>query len=431
MVSVRELVVRRAGRESDPWDLALVQRAEVWDQVRMRHLLDSLLAGYPVGAILLCRVAQGSRVLHRDGAKRTVVDAQQGAWQLLDGQQRINALFCLFTGQGGYGRFLVEMTVPREPPGPTTSRRTKDRALAYIAWRDMPERDLQGPVPGRERHLDLSRWLDWAEAEPGGVAQALEQVRTDPAAAPTVLRAIDPEFSAVLDEEQVHVAAARLERLLLLWGQPVIPLMRTEVDSPLDVLEVFTRINLAGVQVGASGVYFAGVKTFWPQAESRLAELDRALGLLSRAGALQLLSRLSSRGIGQGDLVPLTVDRLAGPRGYWLIAAMDRLSAPDSPVLRRLRQFTAVLRDRSRLGYGLRLVAWQVWDEVLAWAAATPSGDEAWWVQNLPLIDAYLLGATLFRYPLVLGGRYRRVAFHEALAAGTAGDEFRSKESWL
>lgn len=67
MVSVRELVLRRAGWEPDPWDLALVQRAEVWDAVRMRHLLDSLLAGYPIGAILLCRVAQPSRVIQRDG----------------------------------------------------------------------------------------------------------------------------------------------------------------------------------------------------------------------------------------------------------------------------------------------------------------------------------------------------------------------------
>ena len=66
-VSVRELVRRRMGVESDPWDLALVQRAEVWDQVRMRRLLDSLLAGYPIGAILLCRVAEGSQ---RDPRRR-------------------------------------------------------------------------------------------------------------------------------------------------------------------------------------------------------------------------------------------------------------------------------------------------------------------------------------------------------------------------
>ncbi len=64
------------GRDPDTWDLALVQRSETWDQVRMRHLLDSLLSGNPIGAILLCRVRQRSRSIHVDGSgARHVRDA--------------------------------------------------------------------------------------------------------------------------------------------------------------------------------------------------------------------------------------------------------------------------------------------------------------------------------------------------------------------
>lgn len=424
MVSVRELVLRRAGREADPWDLALVQRAEVWDQVRMRHLLDSLLAGYPIGAILLCRVAERSRVQQRDGGGRRVVEAAQDAWQLLDGQQRINALFCLFSGQGGYGRFYLDMTVRREPPGPTTRRRTKDRALSYIVWRDAPESDVQDPMVDRDRHLDLSGWLNWVEAQPGRARKALSDLRAEPRAAVGMLHDIDEGFTAVLDEDRLCVAADRLARLLRLWVEPSIPVLRAEVQTPLDVLEVFTRINLGGVQVASTDVYFAAVKTFWPDAEPRLAGLVDRLGLLDRLGVLQLVSRLGSRGIGQGDLLPLTVDRLAGSRGAPLIAAMGRLTEPDSRALLRMRDFAEVVRERSRLGYGLRLVAWQVWDEVLAWAAVSGNADPAWWEQNLPAVDAYLLGASVFRYPTVLGDRYRRVAFHEALAAGLAGEPF-------
>jgi hypothetical protein len=51
--SVGELLRIRMG--DDRWQLALVQRDEVWDVERMGRLLDSLLAGYPVGALLLCR----------------------------------------------------------------------------------------------------------------------------------------------------------------------------------------------------------------------------------------------------------------------------------------------------------------------------------------------------------------------------------------
>lgn len=62
--SVGELVTRRLST-TDRWNLALVQRAEVWDELRMRHLLDSLLADYPIGAILLSTVREKSRVSHQ------------------------------------------------------------------------------------------------------------------------------------------------------------------------------------------------------------------------------------------------------------------------------------------------------------------------------------------------------------------------------
>ena len=184
LVAVRELVRRRVGRDADTWDLALVQRAETWDQVRMRHLLDSLLAGYPIGAILLCRVRKESKTIRvDDSGTRHVQDANAQSWQLLDGQQRINALTSMFTAEGRYGTFFLHMTTERKPPGPTTVRSTKDRALAYIAWREKtiePERtdadtaaDTEitatpiDPLPERDRHLDLSRWFDWAEGDGG------------------------------------------------------------------------------------------------------------------------------------------------------------------------------------------------------------------------------------------------------------------------
>ena len=42
----------------------------------------------------------------------------------------------------------------------------------------------------------------------------------------------------------------------------------------------------------------------------------------------------------------------------------------------------------------------------------------------MPIIDAYLLGATLFRYARVLGAKFQRSALIEAFAAGVAGEPF-------
>ena len=161
LLSVRDLVASRTS-ESDRWNLALVQRDEKWDTVRMRHLLDSMLAGYPIGAILLCRVEDTSEVIDREGGVRTVRRASAAEWQLVDGQQRINAFYSMLTGGGRYGKFYLHMTMRREPPGPVQKRSTKDRHLPYIVWR---AGDTIDEFPNREMHIDLSRWSSWASTK--------------------------------------------------------------------------------------------------------------------------------------------------------------------------------------------------------------------------------------------------------------------------
>src|SRR3954454_21537581 len=91
VISVRDLVRQRIGDTPDRWHLALVQRSLVWDDVRMRFLLDSLLAGYPIGSLLVCQVTGQSRVMRIDDEQRQAVRAAPDVWQLVDGQQRINA----------------------------------------------------------------------------------------------------------------------------------------------------------------------------------------------------------------------------------------------------------------------------------------------------------------------------------------------------
>jgi hypothetical protein len=144
-LSVRDLVRRRCGDDPDTWHLALVQRDQVWDQIRMRYLLDSLLEGYPIGSLLVCQVTGQSRVIRVEAGQRVVAEADRDAWQLLDGQQRINALFSLFTANGSFGRFYLHMTARRDAPrGPLTRRRAQDDSLSCVGqgiWGSV----LQGP----------------------------------------------------------------------------------------------------------------------------------------------------------------------------------------------------------------------------------------------------------------------------------------------
>lgn len=420
VISVRELVNQRLS-EAGRWNLALVQRDEVWDDARMRHLLDSLLAGYPVGAILLTKVRNGGRELaYQDDGTRRPQDARRDSWQVLDGQQRINALFSMFTDQGHYGSFLLNMLMPRPKPSPAQARRRKEQALPHIAHQPTVSEEGRGvALAHRERHVDLSRWAAWVSEWPGARDSIVEGT------VGALLTELDPEFNGELTIDEQRVAADNLRRLLRAWNLPSIPILKAELDSPLDVLEVFTRINLGGVQVAGADVYFAGVKTFWHDAERRIDELLAiAPALRTRLGALRFLSRLASRAVGHGDALPLTIDRLAGRQGAVLREAMEELTSSESVVMRRISAFSDWYLEHSELRYGLHRIAGELWDEVLAWVASSARSGAAWWSANLDDIDAYFLGATLFRYRAVMGDAFRRVSFIEALDAGSDGLPF-------
>ncbi len=410
-----ELVHRRLDT-ADRWNLALVQRAEVWDHVRMRQLLDSLLAGYPIGAILLCRSRDRSRVLEVVGDNRVEREAADSEWQLLDGQQRINAVFSMLTRHGDYGRFYLDVTVRRPEPQPAQARASKERTLPHLLHAQAGADE----VPHRERTIDLSGWCDWADARDN-----LGEAVVDASSVSALLREIDPAFAHVLSDDEAEIATGHLRALVDMWVHPSVPILAAVVDGPLDILEVFTRINLGGVNVAGADVFFAGVKTFWHDAERRV---DALLGVApftaTRLGALRLAARLASRGLGHGDITTLAVERLAGDRGASLREAMEDITAPDGVVVDRLRRFTDWYPRASDLGFVLREVSRDSWDEVYAWAAAGGAARDDLLEASREALDSYLLAVTVFGYRNALGDRFRRIAFLEALAAGGRGEPF-------
>jgi len=447
-LSVRDIVRQRTGADPDAWRLALVQRDKVWDDVRMRYLLDSLLNGYPIGSLLVCR-ATGQRHVMTFEDRKTVV-ADDGTWQLLDGQQRVNGLYSIFTALAGYGHFYMLMTerIP-EPQGPVTGRRARDQGLKYIHWqeakkpRSQQENEAGGQeeeadaVPDREQRVDLSRWYEWAERDGGAsLTRATSSLDASADGVVGLLNELDPDFTNELNNSHKEIARDLLRRLIGVWQTPATLVQYLSLGSPLHLLEVFTRVNRAGVQVAGQDLFFAAVKTLWNDAEEILAKIEDRLTpvvdgnverdrLVDRMGVLRLAGRLAARAVGQADLVPLAVDRLSGERGTAVIAAMRQLSVPDSKAILRMAALVKVLMTQSGLGFGLYSVDHRLWDDVLAWAAVNPRAEDSrWLVQKLHAVDSYLLGATAFQYPSVLGDRYARLAMTEALVAGVAGEAF-------
>ena len=431
--SVGELLQIR--RSDERWHLALVQRDEVWDVDRMRRLLDSLLAGYPIGALLLCRTQKDSQIITRLAGASTVSPAVAGSWQLLDGQQRINALYTTLTtadeDHQHYGRFFLNLTVDRPAANPESGR--SDRQLAHIVCRrvlDLPEGEGVDDFADRPRCIDLSRLYDWAQ-QSAVLSGFNEQVATDVA---SLAARIDPKFKHRLGPQEADRAREWLTRLAAMWQDPKIPVMKAEVHAPEDLLELFARLNRSGIPFQDADIYFAAIKTFWPEAEPSLKRVivattyrspnGKAVPLINMMGALQLVSRVSARALGRGDILPLRVSRIAGSSREAMVSTMGQLTAANSTFLVNLSQFTEHFARSSSLGYAARLVREQLWDEVFAWATVRGTWDD----DDISDVDNYLFGASLFAYPTIFGASFSSLSMVEALTAASAAHKFPLQE---
>ena len=264
-VTVGDLMTHVLQHPEGPWALADVQRGPKWGPDRVARLLDSLLAGYPIGTLLLCRL--------RDEGNRN--------WVLLDGQQRVNALTSLLTSRADTRvRFLLDLVKPK----PTEEEVAVDKekriaATDYIRRRDrIAEADgWAEPLDRREWHLDLSRFAAWADGDgtqtrpiaalraiaglsptpegdlesvPGILNLAIDRASMDPR--PTdrddlaFLAEVDPECRVSsadgLTAEMLARVRERVARLLAVWFAEI-PVEARDLDSAYDILQAFERIE--------------------------------------------------------------------------------------------------------------------------------------------------------------------------------------------
>lgn len=207
-VSVGKILQMRKGVLPDPWKLALVQRDLVWDEQRVARLLDSLLAGYPIGNLLLCKAPGITTVLEEQGTTRVAVEVP-GAWHLLDGQQRVHALATLFSSFPGKPIFYLHMSVERVPD--LRVGRKDNRIHNYIVWDKQPDLSFEGPHIEVSRGLQSNRsnrshWLDLekfgeallhGEKPPMGNDGAIDITKCR-----EWLKEVDIDFSNILQEKE-------------------------------------------------------------------------------------------------------------------------------------------------------------------------------------------------------------------------------------
>ena len=177
-----------------------IQRPFVWNNSKVRDLMDSLYQGYPVGYIIAWR---NPNVKLKDGS------LSEGKKVLIDGQQRVTALTAAILGQ-----YVIN--------------KTYQRVKIKIAFNPIEERfEVQNPAILKDK-----TWLhDITDAFSGKIS-LLKLVRD--------YSALNPE----IDEDLIEKSFSQL------IGIVKKPIGMIELTSDLDietVTEIFIRINSKGV----------------------------------------------------------------------------------------------------------------------------------------------------------------------------------------
>lgn len=433
--SVREIVRKRVLQDDkDPWHLALVQRSLKWNEERMARLLDSIIRGYPIGTLLLCELEENSLGMkfrdQSDGAGK-VTKVKKHEPQLVDGQQRIHALACIFsdtgtskTGFEDFGEFFINLE--KVSPNKLIDSRKKKRHLwDYIQWSFDGKRPAAKDKSDSDGNLEagwlrLGGFLEWDNAY-GKTINVSKIQNADKKLLIRWLTQIDHKFqpSGAFDSTAQNMA----RNLLIAWFAKSIPVAMVTLSDTTDLLEVYLRSNLEGVQVSLEDAFFAGVKVIWPETEKYLSNIVNTFPLLTRMHALRVLARLGRLRNTQGeyDLLPFSLEPLNKDEGSEkLIQEMIKISDQHSDSLNKWNQLWKALE--TRLGFALHFVHPHSIDHVLAWAAQHKAPLQL--SSNISKICAYLIGTTAFRFFAVLDEPYSREAMSIAFREGNANHDF-------
>jgi len=238
--------------ERRQYQLPSIQRPFVWEQEQILRLLDSIMCGYPIGAVMVWKPSSTIRCRafldrYNSGDRRLAelpAPAERQAHMVLDGQQRLQSLFLSFTGRYDGKRVYLKVDAPPNDGDDDLHFRfeflTDEEATANSAYVHIGEL-VALEVP------DIDEF----------VSTRLETTDAD------VRRRAVRVVSTFVN------AFAMREALLF-----------QEIDKKLDyndVLEVFERVNSGGTALSKSDLLFSTLTLKLPDMEERFVKIVEEL----------------------------------------------------------------------------------------------------------------------------------------------------------
>lgn len=247
--------------------LPAMQRPFVWKEDRIYRLVDSLLRGFPIGAVMLWRTAtvQRFRRLPRDLDTEiaevfnfeTSTDTSN-KYLVLDGQQRLTSLFAAFKGTYNHKRLFI----------------------------DVLSGSAEGKDPGNE-YYDC-KFLATAEAvaltNANGGSRRLylpiqELIKINPVHAASAAHKKAQELK-LTDNESERIADIFIRCATILSNTKSLQVITVDEDpshvTPIEeILEIFVRVNSGGLVLQKSDLLMSILDLKWNDIQPELQRLVR------------------------------------------------------------------------------------------------------------------------------------------------------------
>ncbi len=251
-----------------------LQRPFVWEDTKVRDLLDSLFLGFPVGTLVLWHTSndKDARALgaERPGLRATTL--------IIDGQQRLTSLYAVMRGVEVVGK------------DGTTRKVT-------IAFR---------PRDGRFEVADAAIRND-PEFLPN-VTELWKGIRTKPQIRKDLMNELRDK-GRVVDEEYENAMDHNLDRAHAIgdYRFPTVDIRKTAAAQEAteeDVAEIFVRINNQGTRLGQADFVLTLLSVFHSELRDRIEDRARAMsqGTVIKIDTQQLLRAVCGVAFGRARM---------------------------------------------------------------------------------------------------------------------------------